>query len=126
MISPQAQHVCMNESISYDVPWPASGSHRPAWPKYGTYRYLPPQRYLHNLEHGGIVGLYNPCAAKHEILKFKTTITCTVKMWANEKVFRTEKEVANKDILRFVLSPEIKTPTCLVSFTYGPVCIRNI
>lgn len=45
-----------------DVP-PASGNHRPSWAKWGEYDYLPPQRWLHNLEHGGIAFLYDPCAA---------------------------------------------------------------
>lgn len=27
-----------------------SGSHRPAWAKYGEYKFLPKQRWLHNLE----------------------------------------------------------------------------
>ena len=40
----------------------------------GKYEYLPPQRWLHNLEHGGIAFLYHPCAEQsvidslHEIL----------------------------------------------------------
>ncbi len=43
-----------------DVP-PSSGDHRPSWAKWGEYSYLPPQRWLHNLEHGGIAFLYDPC-----------------------------------------------------------------
>jgi len=27
-----------------------SGSHRPAWARYGEYKFLPKQRWLHNLE----------------------------------------------------------------------------
>jgi len=45
-----------------DVP-PASGNHRPSWAKWGEYDYLPPQRWLHNIEHGGVAFLYDPCVA---------------------------------------------------------------
>lgn len=32
------------------------------WARYGEYSYCPTQRWLHNVEHGAIVGLYHPCA----------------------------------------------------------------
>lgn len=32
------------------------------WAAFGEYFYIPPQRWLHNLEHGAIVALYHPCA----------------------------------------------------------------
>lgn len=54
-------HVREGVPITYeDVP-PSSGDHRPSWGKWGEYTYLPPQRWLHNLEHGGIAFLYDPC-----------------------------------------------------------------
>lgn len=71
-----------------------SGSHRPAWARYGEYKFLPKQRWLHNLEvniasiilkmfcylhyfstkynvfeffqHGSVVMLYHPCT--HPVL----------------------------------------------------------
>ncbi len=54
-------HVRDGVPISYDDVPPSSGDHRPSWAKWGEYTYLPPQRWLHNLEHGGIVFLYDPC-----------------------------------------------------------------
>lgn len=51
-----------------------SGTHRPLWPKYGEYKYVPKQRWLHNLEHGAIVMLYHPCADEREIAKLKRII----------------------------------------------------
>jgi hypothetical protein len=59
--STEASHIQNPTGICYDVHPPSSGSHRPMWGKWGTYDYMPPQRYLHNLEHGGIALLYNPC-----------------------------------------------------------------
>ena len=57
-----ADHVWEPEKISYKASPPSSGAHRPSWAKWGPYSYLPPQRWLHNLEHGGIALLYHPCA----------------------------------------------------------------
>lgn len=56
-----AAHVVEEEPIEYDQIPPASGSHRSRWGRWGEYTYMPPQRYLHNLEHGGIALLYHPC-----------------------------------------------------------------
>ena len=40
---------------------PHSGYHRPKWPQYGEYKYIPPLRFVHALEHGSILFLYHPC-----------------------------------------------------------------
>jgi len=56
-------HKCMDISIYYkEKTIPVSGTHRPVWPVYGEYSYLPPQRWIHNLEHGAVVFLFHPCA----------------------------------------------------------------
>lgn len=55
-------HKCMHIKIKYIERIPAIAPHRPLWARYGEYSYLPPQRWLHNIEHGAIVGLYHPCA----------------------------------------------------------------
>ncbi|XP_011305041.1 uncharacterized protein [Fopius arisanus] len=57
-----ALHMCMPESIKYDDVIPLYGNHRPVWPVYGEYVFLPKQRWLHSMEHGGVVMLYHPCA----------------------------------------------------------------
>lgn len=54
-------HVCLFSPIVYPTDLPLSGSHRPLWPKYGEYLYLPPQRWVHSLEHGAVALLYHPC-----------------------------------------------------------------
>lgn len=46
----QPQHYCMSRTIEYDELIPTFGNHRPLWPIYGEYRYLPVQRWLHSLE----------------------------------------------------------------------------
>jgi Protein of unknown function (DUF3105) len=67
-------HLCMNITIKYDQRIPALGYHRPLWAAYGEYTYLPPQRWLHNLEHGAIVFLYHPCANKNLVEKLKRLV----------------------------------------------------
>ncbi|XP_076434876.1 uncharacterized protein LOC143274824 isoform X2 [Babylonia areolata] len=60
-------HVCLPTEISYVNTPPTSGRHRPNWPAYGEYLYVPPQRWLHSLEHGAVVMLYHPCADPGEV-----------------------------------------------------------
>ncbi|KAG0715432.1 hypothetical protein GWK47_011932 [Chionoecetes opilio] len=55
------QHICMNQKIHYNSTLPTYGPHRPLWPVFGEYQFVPVQRWLHSLEHGGIVMLYDPC-----------------------------------------------------------------
>lgn len=64
-------HVCLPDPINYKEAIPTSGSHRPLWPKYGEYLYLPPQRWVHSLEHGAAVFLYHPCVNEKELAYFK-------------------------------------------------------
>jgi hypothetical protein len=58
-----SNHIYLPEPIDYQMPAPTGGAHRPSWARWGEYTYLPTQRYLHNLEHGGIAFLYHPCAS---------------------------------------------------------------
>jgi len=59
--SGQVYHLDNPAGICYEDNPPSSGVHRPMWGKWGEYSYMPAQRYLHNLEHGGIALLYDPC-----------------------------------------------------------------
>ncbi|XP_076364654.1 uncharacterized protein LOC143253927 isoform X2 [Tachypleus tridentatus] len=43
-------HLCMNTKIVYNTTIPTYGDHRPLWPVYGDYQYVPPQRWLHTIE----------------------------------------------------------------------------
>ncbi|KAK3921906.1 Tumor protein p53-inducible protein 13 [Frankliniella fusca] len=69
-----AVHYCMNETIVYQNPVPTFGPHRPAWPRYGEYSFVPVQRWLHTLEHGGVVMLYHPCAHPLEVERLKRIV----------------------------------------------------
>ena len=58
-------HVPQGTRITYEESPPASGSHWPVWAKWGVYTEpIPEEVFVHNLEHGGVVLLYNcpgPC-----------------------------------------------------------------
>ncbi|XP_019528702.2 uncharacterized protein LOC109400667 isoform X1 [Aedes albopictus] len=69
-----AIHKCMNTSIEYDERIPTFGTHRPLWPRYGEYKYVPTQRWLHNAEHGAIIALYHPCANKDQVEQLKRIV----------------------------------------------------
>lgn len=58
---------CLNESIGYTHEPPTSGPFRPLPAVYGSYKYLPPQRYLRNLAEGAIIMLYHPCAYQGQV-----------------------------------------------------------
>ncbi|XP_034110878.1 uncharacterized protein LOC117572280 [Drosophila albomicans] len=53
---------CLNESIGYSHEPPTNGAFRPLPAVYGTYKFLPPQRYMRNLAEGAIIMMYHPCA----------------------------------------------------------------
>lgn len=61
-----AQHIA-TERIIYEETPPSSGPHRPQWGRWGEYSWMPPERWLHNLEHGGVAFLYHPCAPQEVI-----------------------------------------------------------
>lgn len=69
-----ALHRCMDQPIEYEERIPTFGTHRPLWPRYGEYKYVPPQRWLHNSEHGAAIALYHPCANQQQIEEFKKIV----------------------------------------------------
>ena len=58
-----AAHIPLPTPITYTEDPPMSGPHRAEWPNWGEYGFVPKQRWLHSMEHGGIVLLYHPCAS---------------------------------------------------------------
>jgi hypothetical protein len=50
--------------IDYPDPPPTSGDHNPCWATWGVHDdVVPAERWVHNLEHGGVVFLYKNAAA---------------------------------------------------------------
>ncbi|ESO97760.1 hypothetical protein LOTGIDRAFT_228331 [Lottia gigantea] len=73
-----AFHECYPRRITYNG-IPTSGMHRPVWAAYGEYKYCPPQRWLHNLEHSAIVMLYHPCVNETEANPLKKLLSRCVR-----------------------------------------------
>jgi len=81
-------HICTMEQIPQyqslrptlapfgDLTYPPFGSnrHRPYWAVLGEYEYLPPERWLHNTEHGFVAFLYRPCIDPADLCKIKQFI----------------------------------------------------
>jgi hypothetical protein len=59
------EHVAQGTKITYQEYPPSSGKHWPVWAPWAIYKdAVPEEVFVHNLEHGGIVILYNcatPC-----------------------------------------------------------------
>lgn len=63
----EAQHIADDVTLTHAAVPPTLGNHRGMWAEWGEYKYLPPERWLHNLEHGGAAVLYHPDAPKATI-----------------------------------------------------------
>jgi len=72
-----AGHYSNPIGLCYDESPPSSGPHRPMWGKWGEYEFMPPQRYIHNLEHGGIALLYHPCV-EESVIDALRTLVCSI------------------------------------------------
>ena len=81
---PAAAHV-LDPIVSADPP-PAGGPHNPCWASWGVHtRPLPPEYWVHNLEHGGVVLLYHcPDGCSDEVAQLQTFVA------AHERTLLTE------------------------------------
>lgn len=68
-------HKCMDVPIEYNTTLPTYQNHRPLWPVFGEYQFVPRQRWLHNIEHGAIVLLYHPCAEPILVHRLRKLVT---------------------------------------------------
>jgi hypothetical protein len=62
-----------NNPVNYPDPPPTSGPHNPCWGRWGVHdEPLAAERWVHNLEHGGVVFLYNcPDGCDQEVAAIK-------------------------------------------------------
>jgi|GEM_PF-975098 len=62
-----------NTPVTYPDPPPTSGPHNPCWGRWGVHdEPLAAERWVHNLEHGGVVFLYNcPEGCAQEVAAIK-------------------------------------------------------
>ncbi|KAL3228134.1 hypothetical protein MRX96_004049 [Rhipicephalus microplus] len=73
---------------------------RPLWPVYGEYKYVPPQRWLHSIEHGAVVMLYHPCAPT----------------WFVEKLRKLVRDCLRKHIITPYRRLSLERPLALVAW----------
>ena len=67
-------------TIDYPDPPPAGGDHNPCWTTWGVHMdVVPVERWVHNLEHGGVVYLYRDAAPDGGDDKTVTELTALVK-----------------------------------------------
>lgn len=101
--------------LCYDEDPPSSGPHRPMWGRWGEYQYMPPQRYIHNLEHGGIVLLYHPCAPS-ELIDSLRSIACS-------------RAIDDGGDFRWILTPYVDLPSNIAivawEWTYLNDCFES-
>jgi hypothetical protein len=129
MLIPQ-RHVCVQHPIFYDninqgtVIAPALGRHRERWAMWGEYDYLPPQRWMHNAEHGGVIFLYNPCLDEESLCALRRYI----QKW-QAKIGQIAWEGHDADKFRFLLTPfkNLNTPISIVMWghVYGSKCFNE-
>ena len=62
-----------NNPVTYPDPPPTSGPHNPCWGRWGVHDVpLAAERWVHNLEHGGVIFLYNcPDGCDQEVAAIK-------------------------------------------------------
>jgi hypothetical protein len=110
-------HIADDIAISYTQSPPSSGDHRGMWAKYGEYSRLPPQRWIHNLEHGAIVFLYHPCAPAEQIQALRDIA----------RAQPNDADTANQ--FRWILTPYPNLPSSIavVAWTkdYAANCINT-
>ncbi|XP_045593443.1 uncharacterized protein [Procambarus clarkii] len=68
-------HICMQSEIKYNTSLPTYGPHRPIWPIFGEYKFVPVQRWLHSIEHGAVVMLYDPCTEPLMVHQLRKLVT---------------------------------------------------
>jgi hypothetical protein len=74
-VSPiEARH--LDGDLVYPDPPPASGDHNPCWTRYGVHETpVPDERWVHNLEHGAVVFLYNcPDGCASEVARLRNLV----------------------------------------------------
>ena len=106
-----ALHINNPIGICYQQNPPSSGPHRSMWGKWGEYEYMPPQRYLHNLEHGGIVLLYHPCVNNNMVDSLRN-LACS----------RPSDDTGE---FRYILSPYPNLESNIAVLSWGKTYINN-
>jgi len=89
------KHFCMNTTLTYSDLIPSFGDHRPLWPVFGEYKFVPVQRWSHSIEHGTVILLYHPCTNPALVDKLRKMVTgCIRKHIITPYQLSTERPLA--------------------------------
>ncbi len=106
-------HIVVGLPIEYPRDPPSSGDHRGQWARWGEYDFLPPQRWLHNLEHGGVALLYHPCASADLV--------------EGLRAYAKARPADDSGDFRYVLTPYVGLPSAIAvvgwEWTYSAECV---
>lgn len=99
--------VSLPTPLTYTESPPLSGPHRPDWARWGEYAFLPPQRWLYNLELGGVVVLYNPCMPP--------------RLLEDLRVFLRDQSADDGGPYRWIITPYpgLSTPFLIATWQHG-------
>lgn len=79
--STSATHI--DEPIDYSDRPPTGGDHNPCWAEWGVHtEEVPDERWVHNMEHGGVIFLYNCPAGCPDEVAAMTTLVQGLPAWA--------------------------------------------
>jgi len=113
---PEYQSLRPTEAPFGDLTFPPFGlnRHRNYWAKQGEYEYLPPERWLHNTEHGAVAFLYRPCIDETDL--------CIIKQFILSRPYDntgSAKDPSNTGPFRWILTPykDLVTKFAVVTFT---------
>jgi len=84
--------------------------HRPYWAKLGEYEYCPPERWLHNTEHGFVTFLYRPCIDSDAL--------CEIKQFILSRPYDDTGMDESQGPFRWILTPykDLVTKFAIVTF----------
>jgi hypothetical protein len=102
-----ANHVAPPTMVSYRDNPPASGNHWFNWATWGVAAQpIPREQWVHNLEHGGIVLLYNcPSGCDADVM----TLT---------RIYR-ERPVDKYNVVRVIINPDTMMPKKFAALAWG-------
>jgi hypothetical protein len=98
---------------------PTIAPHRLLWPRWGRYTFLPIQRWLHHVEHGGMAILYHPCLG--------SSSACKMEQWASNFDISTMsvQQRWNTSTFRWVMTPYPGLKTKIAIAFYGVLYMRD-
>jgi len=91
--------------------------HRPYWAVLGDYEYLPPERWLHNTEHGWVAFLYRPCMSEKAL--------CRIKQFILSRPYDNANDPSIDGPFRWIMTPYKDLVTKFAIVTYPQTLLTD-